>query len=139
LRFVDASVFLHAYLAPTRPLPPAIETLKGKARAIVKRISEGEEVTTSVVHISEVANILEARTSLQVTIDILSGLLALRNLLVLQTSKASYELAIEHSRARDVGVNDALAVILMTGEGISEVYSFDRGFDKLKNLKRVAE
>jgi predicted nucleic acid-binding protein len=139
LRFVDASVFLHAYLVPRKSLPPAIETLKGNARAIVKRVAEGEEVATSLVHISEVANILEARTTLQITVDILSGLFALRNLLVLQTSKGSYESAVEDSRAHNIGVNDALAFVLMKKEGISEVYSFDKDFDKLKSLKRVAE
>src|SRR5438105_15529991 len=126
-------------MIPRRTLPPDIETLKRRARGIVKRISEGEEVATSLVHISEVANILEARTGLQVTVDILSGLFTLPNLLVLQTSKGSYESAIEDSRAHNVGVNDSLAFVLMRKEGISEVYSFDRDFDKLKNLTRVAE
>ena len=55
MRFVDASVFLHAYMIPRRTLPPDIETLKRRARGIVKRISEGEEVATSLVHISEVS------------------------------------------------------------------------------------
>jgi uncharacterized protein len=139
LRFVDASVFLHAYLRPVKKPPPDIETLKGKARGIVRRISEGEEVTTSLVHMSEIANILEARAGLQVAVDILSGLFTLTNLIVLEPSRGSYELALEESMAHAIGINDTMASILMRGEGISEIYSFDKDFDKLKNLKRVAE
>jgi predicted nucleic acid-binding protein len=139
LRFVDASVFLHAYLRPAKKLPPEISALKAKARAIVRRISEGEQAATSLVHISEIANILEARASLNVSLDILSGFFTLPNLVILEPSTESYQSALEESRAHGVGVNDALAIILMREEGISEIYSFDRDYDKLKNVKRVAD
>jgi predicted nucleic acid-binding protein len=46
---------------------------------------------------------------------------------------------VEDSRAYNIGVNDVLAFVLMKKEGISEVYSFDKDFDKLKSVKRVAE
>jgi len=138
LRFVDASVFLHAYLKPTKKLPPEIEVMKGKARGIVRRISEGERVATSLVHISEIANILEARAGLQVALDIISGLFTLPNLVVIEPSRDSYLSALEESRESNVGVNDALAVYLMKENGVSEIYSFDRDFDRLENLKRVA-
>ena len=138
MRFVDASVFLHAYLKPTKKLPPEIEVMKGKARGIVRRISEGERVATSLVHISEIANILEARAGLQVALDIISGLFTLPNLVVIEPSRDSYLSALEESRESNVGVNDALAVYLMKENGVSEIYSFDRDFDRLENLKRVA-
>ena len=140
MRFVDASVFLYAYLRPTKKIPPEIEALKRMARDIVKRISGGEEqVATSLIHISEIANILGARTNLETTSDIISGLLDLSNLEIIEPSKVLYESAVEDSRSYNIGVNDALAFILMKREGISEVYSFDKDFDKIRDLKRIVE
>ena len=139
MRFVDASVFLYAYLRPTKKIPPNIEVLKRNARGIVERINRGEQVTTSIVHISEIANILEARTNLETTLDIISGLLDLSNLEIIEPSKSLYESAIEISRSYSFGLNDALAFLLMKKEDISEAYSFDKDFDKLKDLKRIAQ
>ncbi|MDA4111744.1 MAG: type II toxin-antitoxin system VapC family toxin [Thaumarchaeota archaeon] len=139
MRFVDASVFLYAYLRSEKKIPPNIEILKRNARNIVERINRGEEVTTSLVHVSEIANILESRTSLETTGDIISALLSLANLDVEEPSKALYESATEVSRSFSLGINDALAFLLMKKEDITEVYSFDKDFDKLKDLKRVTE
>ncbi|MHB8565621.1 MAG: type II toxin-antitoxin system VapC family toxin [Nitrososphaerales archaeon] len=134
---MDSSVFLHAYLQPMKKVPPKVEVLKGRARAIVKRISEGEEVTTSLVHISEISNILEARASLETTIDIISGLFELPNLRIVEPTSDIYQSALEFSRGSGIGINDSLAHELMELEGISEIYSFDADFDRIKDLKRV--
>lgn len=139
MRFLDASVFLYAYLLPKKTIPADIELAKKKARAIIKRVNDGEKAVTSLVHISEVANILGAMATLEKTLDIISGLLDLSNLEILEGTKIQYVSAVEDARAFSVGVNDALASILMKSKGISEVYSFDRDFDKLKHLKRVTE
>ena len=139
MRFVDASVFLHAYLRPVKKLPPEIETMKAKARSIVTRISHGERVATSLVHVSEIGNMLEARANLQTSLEILSGLLSLPNLIVLEPSVDSYQSALLESERYSVGVNDALVCVLMRAEGISEIYSFDRDYDRLKGITRVAE
>ncbi len=96
-------------------------------------------MATSLIHISEIANILGARTSIETTADIISGLLDLPNLKIIEPTKILYESAVEDSRAYKIGVNDALAFILMKREAISEVYSFDRDFEKLKDLKRITE
>jgi len=57
--FVDASVFVYAFLKPRRRLQPHEASVKDAAENIVLRINEGEEVATSVVHFSEVCNVLE--------------------------------------------------------------------------------
>ena len=141
MRFVDASVFLHAYLRPSKKkIPEDIEALKGKARGIIRRISQDkEEVITSLVHISEIANILEVRANVEETCDIVSGLLSLPNVEIVEPSKKTYESAIEDSRSYKIGINDALAWVLMRQEGISEIYSFDSDFDSIHDLKRLGE
>jgi predicted nucleic acid-binding protein len=57
--FVDANVFIYAFLKTKRQLQPNELKIKEAAKRIVARISRGEEVATSVVHFSEVCNILE--------------------------------------------------------------------------------
>ena len=47
-RFMDASVFVHAYLKPKRPLKPQEVGVKEVAKRIVTRINGGERVLTSV-------------------------------------------------------------------------------------------
>jgi len=63
LRFIDASVFLYAFLKPKRRVSEDVLELKENAKRILSRIEEGEEVVTTVVHLSEIANILESHTS----------------------------------------------------------------------------
>jgi uncharacterized protein len=138
LRFIDASVFLYAYLTPKKRVPAQIEVYKKSARNILKRIEGGDEaVCTSLVHISEIANILGARTNIETTADILSGVLDLSNLKIVDPSTAMYEASVENSRSQNIGVNDALAYHIMKLEGITEIYSFDKDFDKLREVQRV--
>lgn len=136
-RFVDASVFIYAYLKPKKPPTPEISKLKEDAQSIVKRINEGEPVITSLIHISEIVNILEARMPLKKSLEILTDLMTIDNLEILQPTVALYQSAIEEAKIVNVGVNDALAYFLMKDKGITEVYSFDLDFDRMKGIKRL--
>jgi predicted nucleic acid-binding protein len=138
-RFIDASVFLYAYLRPARRLPASVVITKRNARSILKRVSEGESVVTSIVHISEVSNILEARIELDEALNIVSSILALPNLKIEEPTRRLYAASVETARVNDVGLNDALAWLLMVNLGINEVYSFDTDFDKIEGLNRIKE
>ncbi len=59
MKFADANVFIYAILKPRRELSEKELEIKSRAKAILARINEGEEVFTTVVHLSEVANVLE--------------------------------------------------------------------------------
>ena len=74
-KFVDANVFLYAYLKPRRALKPHEIEAKNRAKEIVQRIDRGEEVFLSVSHLSEVANVLEDLMPLEQTLEILEALL----------------------------------------------------------------
>lgn len=39
----------------------------------------------------------------------------------------------------EVGLNDAIAWVIMMNNEVKEIYSFDRDFDKLKGVKRVSD
>ncbi len=137
MRFVDSSVFVHALLKPGRRLEKHEAEIKERAKSILKRIEEGEEAATTVVHVSEVANILESRTTRDNSWRILSALVSMRGVSLIGVTGDTYRAAIQASSILGVGVNDALAYIAMAGSGINEAYSFDKHFDQLPEIKRI--
>ena len=139
LRFIDASVFLYAFLKPKKVLSKNMLELKENAKRILTRINEGEDVITTVVHLSEIANILETRTSKVKSAEYIEAILSKQTIHVYDVDVASYAEAVLKAKEEGLGVNDALALIFMEKLGISEIYSFDKDYDKIKWVKRIWE
>ena len=137
--YVDANVFIYAFLKTKRKLQPHEVNIKEAAKKIVYRINEGEKVATSVVHFSEVCNILEDYLPFGEALLVEKGLLLLENVLVCEVSEDDYLKAISVAEDQQVGVNDALAYILMKKEAIQSVYSFDKDFDVFTDINRIIE
>lgn len=65
MRFLDSNIFIYAYYKSSRPLTQSEQTAKEKSKEILTTISNGEEVVlTTVVHLSEVCNILKRNLGL---------------------------------------------------------------------------
>ena len=137
--YVDANVFVYAFLKPKRKLQPHEVNIKEAAKKIVSRINEGEKVTTSVVHFSEVCNILEGFLPFGEALLIEKGLLFRENILICEVSGEDYLKAISVAEDQQVGVNDALAYVLMKKEAIQTIYSFDKDFDAFTDINRIIE
>ena len=137
-RFIDASTFLYAVLEPIQELPEHLERIKSIAREIIIRVDEGENVVTSVVHLSEVANILESRKSFSESSQFIYDLLTKESIMVLDVTHSDYQGATVLAQRYKVGINDSLAKILMDRLNLTEIYSFDKHFDTF-NLKRIME
>ncbi len=136
-RFIDANVFLYAFLKPRRKLREHEVLLKNGAKSIIYRVNSGEEVVTTVVHLGEIANILEEYTPLDHAIKIIETILLKKNIVIVPIEWSDYLVSIEIARKYCVGINDALAYSIMKRHGINEVYSFDRDFDKFPDIKRI--
>ena len=140
MRFLDSSVFLHAYLKPKRELKLEELEIKRRAKNIIKRIDDqAEEITTTVVHISEIANIIEAHLGLEESINLIGTLLALPNIQVLDVKREDYESAAILAMRYKISINDAIAYLKMLENNINEIYSFDKHFQNLPGIKRVEE
>ena len=137
--FVDANVFVFAFLKPKRKLQPHEVTIKEAAKKIVSKISAGEQAACSVVHFSEVCNILECHMALEEALVIEKGLLFRENIHFYEVSKEDYVSALSIMEQYHLGVNDALAYVLMRKNGAAKIYSFDKHFDCLPNVKRLTE
>src|SRR5437879_6997081 len=125
-RFVDASVFVYAYLKPRRELRPQEVAIKKRARAIVTRISKGEQVLLSTVHFAEIANLLEDWMALSEARTILFALATMENIRILPVARTDLLEELDLVTGRDAGTTDALAVILMQPAATRALYSVDR-------------
>ncbi len=128
MRFVDANIFLYTLLKPKPNLSPEIIERKKKAQEILRRIEEGEEVVTTIVHLSEVANIIEAKVNLTTALEFVEELLTAQNVTVLPVGVGDYLKASLIASERRVSINDALAYLKMRELKIDEIYTFDRHF-----------
>jgi uncharacterized protein len=137
--FVDANVFIYAFLKTKRQLQPSELKLKEAAKKIVARISGGEKVVMSVVHFSEVCNILEDYLPFEEVILLEKGLLYRENIEFLEVNPQDYLEAVTLSDTNRVGANDCLAYVLMQKENIQTIYSFDKDFKKFTDIKQVTE
>lgn len=131
MRFVDANVFIYAVLKPRRALHKKEEGIKAASKEIFKRIDEGEGVLTSVVHLSEVANVMEDAADHGFSLSLVKDILLKRNIRVEAVADSDYLAASLVALEKKVSVNDALAYNLMKQKGIFEIYTFDRHFEGL--------
>lgn len=138
MKFLDANVFIYAYYKPKRQLNPLEKQMKDHAKKIISDISHGkEEVLMTVVHLSEVANILKHGMPLEQLSNIILGLFMLDNVKINGVSREAYFAATELGEDLKLDPNDALAVDVMRSNNIKEIYSFDEDFDKLEEIRRL--
>jgi predicted nucleic acid-binding protein len=126
MRFIDANVFIYAVLKPKTALPDAILKRKTAAKEIFLRVNDGEQVTTTTVHLSEVANVLEDAAGLGFACDLLSALLSKPSIIVQSVSADNYRESTRLAQKYSISINDALALVVMEQQEIDEIYTFDR-------------
>lgn len=138
MSFLDANVFIYAYYKPKRQLTQKEKQMKDHAKRIISEISQGkEEVITTVVHLSEVVNILKHGMPLEHLANIVLGLFMLDNVKIRGVSREAYFAATELGDDLKLDPNDALAIDIMRLGNIKEIYSFDEDFDKIERVSRL--
>jgi predicted nucleic acid-binding protein len=140
MRFLDTNIFIYAYYKPKRHITLKEKQMKEQAKKIIADVSQGkEEVVTTVVHISEVANILKHRIPKDELETIIRGLFMLDNVEITDATRNSYFAAIELGEDLKLEINDAFAVDVMRLNGIDEIYSFDKDFNQIEGIRRLPE
>lgn len=137
MRFIDASVFVHAYLKPRRDLTSGEVQIKEDARRIVGRLNDGEAALTSSVHLGEIANIMEDYLPMKEALEIERALCIRDTIEIMAVNRPDCFEALAEAEKNQVGLTDALAVVLMRRKDITEIYSFDKDFDGILGIKRV--
>jgi uncharacterized protein len=138
MRFLDANIFIYAYYKPKKQLTEKEEAMKDQAKKIVSNISQGkEQVTTTVVHISEIVNILKNGLAQEQLTQIILGLFMLNNVKIMDVTKDSYFAAAELGEDLKLEPNDALAVDIMRQNEIAEIYTFDEHFTNIEGIIKI--
>jgi predicted nucleic acid-binding protein len=138
MRFLDANVFIYAYYKPRRKLTQREEQMKEQAKKIISSVSQGrEEVMITVVHLSEVVNILKHGMPSERLTSVILGLFMLDNVKILGVSRDAYFAATDLGGDLKIDPNDALAVDAMRLNDVKEIYSFDEDFEMMEGLTRL--
>lgn len=132
MQFIDANVIIR-YLTRDDPV---------KAQAcfeLFKKVERNEVViTTTEAVISEVVYVLASKKHYQLAQDkirlLLYPILSLKGFKL--TNRKMYLRALDLYATYKVDFEDALIVAHMERQNISELYSYDRGFDKIKSVNR---
>ncbi|PIU58528.1 VapC toxin family PIN domain ribonuclease [Candidatus Bathyarchaeota archaeon CG07_land_8_20_14_0_80_47_9] len=138
MRFFDANVLIYAYYKPKKQLNQKEKQMKEHAKKIVSSVSQGkEQVTTTVVHLSEIVNILKHGIPLDQLTTTIRGLFMLDNVKIMGITREAYFAAAELGDDLKLEANDALAVDIMRLNDIKEIYSFDEDFDQIEGITRL--
>jgi predicted nucleic acid-binding protein len=138
MRFLDANVFIYAYYKPKKQLTQKEKQMKEHAKKIVSSVSQGkEQVTTTVVHLSEIVNILKRGIPPDQLTTTIRGLFMLDNVKIMGITREAYFAAAELGDDLKLEANDALAVDVMRLNDIKEIYSFDEDFDEIEGITRL--
>jgi predicted nucleic acid-binding protein len=138
MRFLDANVFIYAYYKPKKQLTQKEKQMKEHAKKIVSSVSQGkEQVTTTVVHLSEIVNILKHGIPPDQLTTTIRGLFMLDNVKIMGITREAYFAAAELGDDLKLEANDALAVDVMRLNDMKEIYSFDEDFDEIEGITRL--
>lgn len=128
--FLDANVFIYAFFLPERELKAEEKELKAQSRTIIERIEQGTDVLSSVVHLSEIANVLATCFEPKDLSDLLISFWSKDNVRIADVTAEDYLLACELNKEKNVQINDCLAAHLMQTYGVEKIYTFDADFTK---------
>ena len=138
MRFLDANIFIYAYYKPKRTLTEKEEAIKEESKNIITNISAGkEQVLTTVVHISEIVNILKNGMTKDLLTKTILDLFMLDNVIIKDVTKEEYFAAVAIGEDLKLEPNDALAIDVMRQNGVKEIYSFDEHFNEISDITRL--
>ena len=139
-RFLDANIFIYAYYKPRKQLTQKEKHMKQQAQQIIRNVTQNkEQVATTVIHLSETANILKhAMTPEQLT-RLLRALYMHDNITIHGVTREAYLAAIELADDLKLEPNDALAIDTMKQNNITEIYTYDQDFQTIQGITTLPQ
>jgi predicted nucleic acid-binding protein len=132
VRFVDANVFIYQIIQSPQKDYEVSER-------ILQRIEQGEEVAISLPVIQEVIKWLEYNKRKKEIGDFLLFINSYLSMNKLSVEWDSFLQSVEDMDKKQIGFVDSLTLQLMKRNGICEIYSNDKDFDRVDWVKRIWE
>ncbi len=136
MRFLDATVFINWFKGIKKDLE--VNPKVYISGFILYKIEKGESAVTSSIVKDEVAIWLSRYRRSRLS-DFLEALPSYTTLKVLKASIEDQIAAERNLGLYPLGYTDCVNLSLMKKLGIKEIYTSDKGFDKVKGVKRVFE
>jgi predicted nucleic acid-binding protein len=132
VRFVDADVFIYVLMkSPKKDYEIS--------RGILMRIEDGEEAATSLAVLQEVVDWLEYNNRKKEVRSFLTAVNSYLTMSKLLVKWESFFVALDDVEKYGADFVDALTLQTMLKNGIDEIYSNDKDFDRVPGIKRVWE
>ena len=132
LRFVDSNVFLYTLIgSPKRDYEIS--------KSILKRIEDGEEALTSLPVLQEVVDWLEYNVRKKEVGVFLAAVNSYTRMRKVGSRWRDFPKASVEAQQKAIDFVDALTLYIMRREGITDVYSNDKDFDRIGGIKRIFE
>lgn len=126
--FLDANVLIHAYDSASHPGPACAR--------LMERIGKGEQqAATSILVVNEVLYFFSQKYDLERAEKVLGYIRHIPNLRILSLEEKDLDRAMECMRA-GLETTDAFHMATMKSNGISVICSYDKAFDKMKDIRR---
>lgn len=129
--FADTNIFIRLYLQDNPKLSPL-------AKEIISNCEDGRYILVICpVTILEIAWLLLSfyKISKEKVLLLFEEILQIHNIEIID--RLSIEKTISIYKAKNIDITDAYWIAIMEQEKISEIFSFDRDFDKIKGVKRI--
>ncbi len=126
--FLDANIFIHAYHQAGRPAEPC-------KRMLSKVASAQMNASTSVLVLNEVLYFFQNNADAGKAERIFLNILSYKGLDVLAVDRKTLLFVPEYT-AQGLDAADAYHAAVMRSNGLDVICTYDRGFDKVKSLRR---
>jgi len=132
VRFVDSNVFLYTLIgSPKREYEIS--------KVILKRIEGGEDALTSLPVLQEVVDWLEYNGRKKEVAVFLAAVNSYTRMRKVGSRWTDFPKASVEAQGDAIDFVDALTLHIMRREGITEVYSNDKDFDRVRGIRRIFE
>ena len=128
--YIDSNIFL--YLADNK----ARKDFKEISERILKRVEGGESCTISVIILMEVLWWCEKHAKTRIK-DVYDMLLSFDSIKILSLTPSIIDDAMFFKEKNKLELNDCISIATMATTGVVEIYSNDKGFDKIEWIKRT--
>ena len=125
--FLDSNIFIHLYRAR--------DSQGRSCLALIERIGRGENAATSPMVLDEVFFVLERKIGKEEALKASRSMLRIRNLTILSIDRITCEYALEYI-SQGLEPHDAFHAALMKQHSIQTICTYDKDFDKIKEIKR---
>ncbi|MEM2275875.1 MAG: type II toxin-antitoxin system VapC family toxin [Thermoproteota archaeon] len=133
MRFLDATILIRWGSAT---IAEALEEDISTCGYILAKIHNGEEAVTSTL-VKDEALIWFSRYKSSRLVDFLRSLMALTGLKIVEPTIGDELEATRLFGKHRLGISDLINLSIMRRLGIREIYSLDKGFDDIPDIKRV--